>query len=201
MNRQMLFKEKTDQSALSPWKIIETKKLIEDKWLTLRADTCKTERGIIVDPFYVVECSDWVEIVAFNDNEEILLIQQYRHAAGKISTELPSGGMESEDASPIEAAKRELLEETGCSADRFENVGWLHPNPARQKNRNHCILAMGTRVIQEPKPDLTEDIRFEFVPLKTLIELIEKGTFLQALHISSLFLALKHRGIIEIKID
>ena len=201
MNRQMSFKEKTDQRTLSPWKIIKTKKLVEDKWLTLRADTCETERGIIVDPFYVVECSDWVEIVAFNDNEEILLIQQYRHGAGKISTEIPSGIMESEDASPIEAAKRELLEETGCSAERFEHVGWLHPNPARQNNKNHCILAMGTRVIQEPKPDLTEDIRFEFVPLKTLIELIEKGTFLQALHISSLFLALKHRGLIEFKFD
>ncbi len=199
MNRQMSFKEKTDQKTLSPWKIIKTKKLVEDKWLTLRADTCETERGIIVDPFYVVECSDWVEIVAFNDNEEILLIQQYRHAAGKISTELPSGIMESEDASPIEAAKRELLEETGCTADLFEHVGRLHPNPARQNNRNHCILALGTRVIQEPKPDLTEDIRFEFVPLKKLIELIEKGTFFQALHISSLFLALKHRGLIEIK--
>ena len=198
MNRFMP-SEKTDQSALSPWKIIKTKKLVEDKWLTLRADTCETERGIIVDPFYVVECSDWVEIVAFNDNEEILLIQQYRHAAGKISTELPSGIMESEDASPIEAAKRELLEETGCTADLFEHVGRLHPNPARQNNRNHCILALGTRVIQEPKPDLTEDIRFEFVPLKKLIELIEKGTFFQALHISSLFLALKHRGLIEIK--
>lgn len=100
----MSFKEKTDQRALSSWKIIKTKKLIEDKWLTLRADTCETERGIIVDPFYVVECSDWVEIVAFNDNEEILLIQQYRHGAGKISIELPSGIMESEDASPIKAA-------------------------------------------------------------------------------------------------
>lgn len=201
MNRQMSFKEKTDQRALSPWKITKTKKLIEDKWLTLRADKCETERGVIVDPFYVVECSDWVEIVAFNDNEEILLIQQYRHATGKISTEIPSGIMESEDASPIEAAKRELLEETGCSADRFEHVGWLHPNPARQNNKNHCILALGTRVIQEPKPDLTEDIRFEFVPLKKLIELIEKGTFFQALHISSLFLALKHRGLIEFKFN
>ena len=201
MNIQMSFKEKTDQRALSPWKTIKTKKLIEDKWLTLRADTCETERGIIVDPFYVVECSDWVEIVAFNDNEEILLIQQYRHGAGKISTEIPSGIMESEDASPIEAAKRELLEETGCSAERFEHVGWLHPNPARQNNKNHCILAMGTRVIQEPQPDLTEDIRFEFVPLKKLIELIEKGTFFQALHISSLFLALKHRGLIAFKFD
>ena len=190
---------KTDQSALAPWKIIKTKKLVEDKWLTLRADTCETERGIIVDPFYVVECSDWVEIVAFNDNEEILLIQQYRHAAGKISLEIPSGSMESEDDSPIETAKRELLEETGCTADRFEHVGWLHPNPARQNNRNHCILATGTRMVQEPKPDQTEDIRFEFVPLKTLFDSIEKGTFFQALHISSLFLALKHRGLIKIK--
>ena len=197
----MLINDKTDQRKLSPWKTIKTKKLIEDKWLTLRADMCETERGVIVDPFYVVECTDWVEIVAFDDNENILLIQQYRHGARKISTEIPSGAMESGDDSPIAAAQRELLEETGCTADRFEHVGWLHPNPARQNNRNHCILAMGTRVIQEPKPDLTEDIRFEFVPLKTLIELIEKGTFFQALHISSLFLALKHRGIIEIKID
>jgi len=126
--------DKTDQNALSPWKVIKTKKIIENEWLTLRADTCETERRIIVDPFYVVECSDWVEIVAFNDNGEILLIQQYRHAAGKLSTELPSGAIEPEDASPIEAAKRELLEETGCTSDRFEHVGSLHPNPARQKS-------------------------------------------------------------------
>jgi len=91
-----------------------------------------------------------------------------------------------------------LLEETGCTSDRFEHVGSLHPNPARQNNKNHCILAMGTRMVQEAKPDLTEDIRFEFVPLEKLIELIEKGVFFQALHISSLFLALKHRGLLQI---
>ena len=126
------------------------------------------------------------------------MIQQYRHAAGKLSTELPSGAIEPEDASPIEAAKRELLEETGCTSDRFENVGSLYPNPARQNNKNHCILAMGTRMVQEAKPDFTEDIRFEFVSLEKLIELIDKGVFFQALHISSLFLALKHRGLLQI---
>ena len=181
-----------------PWKTKNTQKLIEDKWLTLRADTCETERGAIVDPYYVLECPDWVEIVAFNDREEVLLIQQYRHGAGKISIEIPSGGMEAGDADPIETARRELLEETGCSADRFEHVAWLHPNPARQNNRNHCVLAIGTRIVQNPEPDHTEDIRFEFVPLYKLFEFIDTGRFFQALHISSLFLALKHRGLLNV---
>jgi hypothetical protein len=53
-------------------------------------------------------------------------------------------------------------------------------------------------MVQEPQPDPSEDIRFEFVPLEKLIELIDKGVFSQALHISSLLLALKHRGLLQI---
>jgi len=107
---------------------------------------------------------------------------------------------------PDAESTSQLLGFTNIDDDGLEGLelayqGWLNGVPGKRrvmKDRTGRIID-GLEVIQEPKPDLTEDIRFEFVPLKKLIELIEKGTFFQALHISSLFLALKHRGLIEIK--
>ena len=178
----------------TPWTILSSRYIVRDRWMTLRADCCVTAGGVILDPYYVQEPADWVQVVAFDTEDRILLIRQYRHGAGIVSTEIPCGGME-QGESAVQAAARELLEETGCAAESLEALPVMYPNPARYSNRVHSFIASGTRQIQPQQLDESEEIEFEFLTLPAVLELIDSGSFPQALQVGCLFLALRKRGL------
>lgn len=178
--------------AITPWKTIDSRYLIRDPWMVLRADRCETARGVMVDPYYVLEPPDWVQIVAFDRQDRILLIQQYRHGAGVIASELPCGKIEPGEA-PADAARRELLEETGCVAQVLRPLPALSPNAACLSNTMHSFIALNTEPVREQQLDATEEIEFEFVPITEALALIDGGGFQQALHVAYLFLALRER--------
>jgi 8-oxo-dGTP pyrophosphatase MutT (NUDIX family) len=171
---------------------------VKDKWLSLRADTCLLPNGKIVEPFYVIEYSTWVNVVALTKNQEVVLVEQYRHGIQKTVLELPGGCMEVEDVEPLEAAKRELLEETGYTSNNFIETGVISPNPATHNNYIHCFLATDLELVADLKLDDTEQINVVLLPLNKVVESINSGIFLQAIHISSLFLALKKLGKLQL---
>ncbi|MHC5824569.1 MAG: NUDIX hydrolase, partial [Nostoc sp.] len=103
-----------------------------------------------------------------------------------------------EDIFPVEAAKRELLEETGYTSNNFIETGILSPNPANHTNLTHCFLATDVEKIADLNLDDTEQIDVLLLPLEKIIEVIESGILLQALHISSLFFALKKLGKLQL---
>ena len=175
-----------------PWKILDTRYLIRDRWMTLRTDRCQLPNGTVIDGYYVREAADFVHIVPVHADGRILIVRQYRHGAGIISTEIPGGVMDAEDASPGDAARRELLEETGCMADAFEPLPPMYANPARQTNRVHTFLARNARIVQAPVLDDTEEIACAFATRAEILHLIQTGAFAHALHIASLFLAFQH---------
>lgn len=105
--------------TMAPWKIIESRYLIRDPWMVLRADRCVTASGVAVDPYYVQEPPDWAQIVAFGREDQILVARQYRHGAALICAEFPCGAVEPGET-PEQAARRELLEETGCKQLQLE---------------------------------------------------------------------------------
>ena len=180
---------------LTPWKTLSSRYVIRDRWMTLRADRCETAAGIVIDPYYVQEPEDWVQVVAFDSADKILMIRQYRHAAGLISNELPCGGIEKGET-PAQAAARELLEETGCVAETLTPLPVMSPNSARVTNRVYGFIATDTRHVQQQQLDATEDIEFEFLTIPAVLALIDAGSFTQALHVGNLFLALRSRGLI-----
>lgn len=183
--------------AITPWKIIDSRYLIRDPWMVLRADRCETAGGVTVDPYYVQEPPDWVQIVAFDRQDRILITRQYRHGAALISTEFPCGAVEPGEA-PAQAARRELLEETGCTSQDLLPLSSLSPNPARYTNRIHAFIAIDTQHVQAQSQDETEEIEFSFLTLSEVLSLIDQGAFPQALHLANLFLALRRRGLISL---
>lgn len=176
---------------LKPWKVRASKYLIQDRWMTLRTDTCELPNGTVIDDYYVREIPDFVQVVPINAQGHILIVRQYRHGPQIISTEVP-GGLIDPGEDPMQAAKRELLEETGCVADQFEAVPSLFTNPARNTNRAHTFIAHNARLTQAPQQEDTEDIEFEFVSREKVYALIDSGQFAHALHVASLLLALRH---------
>lgn len=182
---------------IRPWRLIDSKYLLRDRWLTLRADTCETEDGVEVAPYYVQEVCDWVHIVGLNDRGELLINQQYRHGTQQICLELPSGGVEQGEA-PLAAAQREFLEETGCKAREWIALPSFYPNPAGLTNMIHPFLAYGIEHVQEQQLDPGEEITCSLMPVSQVLELIRNGKFPQALHVATLMVAFERAGLITV---
>jgi 8-oxo-dGTP pyrophosphatase MutT (NUDIX family) len=183
--------------TVRPWKITESRYVVRDRWMTLRADRCETATGQVIEPYYVQEPEDWIAVVAFDDQDRILLNKQYRHGAGLVITELPSG-MVDRGEDPALAASRELLEETGCKAEKWVALPVLSPNPARYANRFHGFMATGVHKVQEQQLDESEEIEFEFWEVGEVLGLIDAGGFLQSMHVAAVMMALRRRGMLSV---
>lgn len=185
---------------LQPWTVSDSRHVLTDKWIRVRADSCRTANGLAISPYYVLEYPNWVHIVVLK-GEKVLVTRQYRHAAGRFCLELPCGGVEPTDASPADAAKRELLEETGYKAERIQLVGEVSPNPATHSNTVYCFLVTHATAGTPPPTDPYEEIGWKFVDLSELIGGISKGEFFQSMHICSLLLALQAAGKVVLVTD
>ncbi len=177
------------------WKLLSSEYLFKDTWATLRADTCQMPGGNVVSPYYVLEYPDWVNVVAVTAEDQVLLIRQYRHAAGRVFLEIP-GGCIDQGETPEEAARRELLEETGYAFEQLGLLTVLYANPATGNNRTHCFLATGGKKVQEQALDGGEEILVELVGKSKLKELAQNNQFGQALHTSCVFYALIKLGLV-----
>ena len=94
------------------WKTLKSEYLIRRPWLTARRDTVELPGGSVNPEFYVLEYPDWVNVLAITSDDEFVMIRQYRHGLGQTRYELCAGVVDPGE-SPLEAAKRELSEETG----------------------------------------------------------------------------------------
>ena len=173
--------------TLKPWKILESHHIHEH----VRIDTCELPNGKVIDGF-VVEFGPWVTIVAVTKEQQVVMVRQYRHGAQKVLLELPGGAMDAEDESPLQAARRELLEETGYTSDTFIQIGCVYPNPANQTNQIYSFLALDVERISSQNLDETEEIELELKPLEAVIALAKNGELLQSMQVSALFFALAY---------
>lgn len=149
---------------IRPWRVLASRHVVADRWIRVRADHCQTAEGVDIDPFYVLEYPDWVQIVAISPQQEVLLIRQYRHGVGQTSLELPAGAVDAADPNVLAAAERELLEETGCKGRAGRVVHCSAVNPANHTNRLHTVLITEVEAVQAPAQDPTEVIEVVWTP-------------------------------------
>jgi ADP-ribose pyrophosphatase len=177
--------------SLKPWKTLSTNYLYQRNGMALRLDQCEIPNGSVFEP-YLIECGNWVNVIALTKNQEVVMVKQYRHGVGQILLEIPAGVMDAEDASPLQAAKRELLEETGYTSETFIQVGSVYPNPATHTNTTYSFLALDVEQVSQQHLDETEELEVSLVPFDELVSLAKTGGLPQALHISALFFALAY---------
>ena len=124
--------------------------------------------------FYVSECNDWVQVIAINTHHQLILVRQFRFGTKQLSLETP-GGLIEHNESPINAAERELLEETGYKGSQPILIKTLYPNPAIQRNKLHIVLIDQCKKVSEQQLDPTEDISIELVPIDQCMQKIYTG--------------------------
>lgn len=180
---------KSNKKKIIPWRVRNSRTVLEDRWIKVRMDECTTDDGTIISSYYVLEYPNWVHMTVINDRDQVLVTEQYRHGAGITSFELPCGIQEGGEK-PLEAAKRELLEETGYGGD-FVLAGKFSPNPATHANDIYIFLVTNPVKKSQAHDDSTEMINYGFMDVEKIYKLIDKGEFQQGLHISSLVLGLR----------
>jgi 8-oxo-dGTP pyrophosphatase MutT (NUDIX family) len=167
------------------WRVTASRQVHKDRWISLRADDCVTDEGAVVAPFYVLDYPDWVHVVAFDADDNVLLIRQYRHGLAGMSIELPAGAMDADDVDPVVAGARELLEETGC-AGTLSFYGTLSPNPASHSNRQHTVIARDVVRVAAPVDDPTERIETFWVTRAEALRMALSGEMIAAIQVASL---------------
>ena len=107
-------------------------------------------------------------VVALTDRNEVIIEKQFRYPFGRVLTEIPAGKLDSKDEDPLDAAKRELREETGYTADSWEYLGVYYPTVAYTDEIIHIYLARGLHCGTQ---DLEEDefLQYKKVPLSALL--------------------------------
>ncbi|MXV13682.1 NUDIX hydrolase [Hufsiella ginkgonis] len=172
------------------WEKLSSEYVMREKWATVRRDTCRMPDGTLIPDYYVLEYPDWVNVVAITENNEVIIIRQYRHAAETVITEIPGGCIDPGET-PLEAAKRELLEETGFLFESFEPIAALYANPATAFNKTYSYIARDGKKVQAQNLDGREEILVELVSLAKVEEMLYNHEFGQALHVSAIFYALR----------
>ena len=172
--------------TIKEWKVLESESLVRRPWLTARRDRLELPDGRIIPEYYVLEYPDWVNVIAITKDGQFVMERQYRHAARKISLELPCGVME-EGETPLEAAQRELLEETGFGGGKWKKLMELSPNPSAMSNTTHCFLAIGVEKIAEQHLDETEELSVLFMTKEEVKRMLNENQICQALMVAPLY--------------
>jgi len=133
----------------------------------------------------VLEAPDWVTVVAVTVDGRIVMVEQFRFGVGELTTEPVAGTVDSGEDS-LDAARRELMEETGFGEGRWRYLGSVQANPAIHDNLCHHWLAEEVVAVQEPTPDAGEAIRVHLMTLEEIKEAIASGKLKHPLGLSAL---------------
>jgi ADP-ribose pyrophosphatase len=155
-------------------------------YFTARKDTYETPAGKIVSPYFVVELPVSVTAMAITQNNEVILVEQYRHPLQQRLLELP-GGFVDKDETPETAVERELMEETGYRFTAIHSLGITAANPGVLNNYTHLFLATGGVKTAAQSLDANEEIEIILKPLDEVRQMLDENQVVQAMHALCLF--------------
>jgi ADP-ribose pyrophosphatase len=181
---------------IKPWKLVSSTIEKSFRIFDLRIDRAVSPRTGKEHDFYVFESKEWVNIIPVTRDKNAVLIRQYRHGVRDIVLEIPGGIVEEGDA-PLDAAVRELKEETGYSPSEIVYLGMVHANPAFLNNRCHTFLALDCFPDGPQNLDDKEDIEVVLKPFADIPQLIRDGEISHSLILAAFYryyMEYEHRG-------
>ncbi len=153
------------------WRRRSSTYIIESPHLRIRADEVELPNGLVLPQYYVRESRGFVMIFALTPAREVVLVRQYRYGIDEVIIELPAGSIDPDEA-PLACAQRELAEETGYAAARWEALSRVPAEPVRSNSYLHAFLAFDAVPTQGQNLDASEAIEPFTVSLDELRTLL-----------------------------
>lgn len=169
-----------------PWTFLHSKILQSCRVFAMRMERYRSPRTGREHDFYLIDSSDWVNVIPLTADGKVVLVKQFRFGTREFSLEIPGGMLEDGDT-PAGAAARELLEETGFAGDEPQFLGSVHPNPAIHTNRCYTYAIKNAVYKKTPEQDSTEDVEVEIVSLADIPKLIQDGVITHALVVAAFY--------------
>jgi ADP-ribose pyrophosphatase len=173
--------------ALRPWKKIGSKPVGNFRVFTVRSDEVISPRTQQAHDVYVIDCANWVNVIALTPERQLVMIEQYRHGSNAVELEIPGGMMDAGDASPIAAGVRELREETGYEGENPRILGQILPNPAIMSNVCYTVLVENCRCVHPLQFDHGEDLITRLVSATEIPQLVASGRIRHSLVVVALY--------------
>ena len=201
MNEDKIFSLDKDVKNSLAWEEVSCEHIVKDEWIDFKKSSFRFPDGRIFEPYYSYSRRNYVVIVAYDTEGKLLCVNQFRQGIMEVTTEFPAGGIErkdnkeygdakdssSEDA--LQAAKRELLEETGYESDDWSHLITVPSNATIADNYAYIYKAKNCRRVAGQSLDETEFLNVKKYSPEEIEELISDGKFQQAVHIMAWLLA------------
>jgi 8-oxo-dGTP pyrophosphatase MutT (NUDIX family) len=172
---------------LKDWKPLGSKRVGEFRIFTVRSDEKVNPRTGKHCDFFVIESVDWVNVIAVTPNDELVMVEQYRHGSNTVELEIPGGMMDPHENDPVATGARELREETGYEGRDARALGWVYANPAIMNNRSHFVVVEGCEHKHECEFDHSEDLITRLVPWQDIPDLVKAGKIRHPLVLVALY--------------
>ena len=170
-----------DEAASSPWQLTGSREVYVNPWIRVREDQVIRPDGkpgiygVVEFPTYALGA------VPLTDDGDTFLVGQYRYTLDAYSWEIPEGGGDKR-LSMLESIRRELVEETGITADEWIDLGPLHTSNSVTDELGRVYLARGLR-FGEARPDGDEVLRLRRLPLEEAYRMCMDGRITDAVSI------------------
>ncbi|MBO6113643.1 MAG: NUDIX hydrolase [Lachnospiraceae bacterium] len=183
------------------WEEIKTEHIVKDEWIDFRRSVFRFPDGTEFEPYYTYSRRNYVVIVASDEEGNYICVRQFRYGIKKVTTEFSAGGIERTDGKEygdddkavtedaLEAAKRELQEETGYVSDEWRHLITVPSNATIADNYAYIFEAKNCRKVSGQNLDDTEFLNVKKYTADEIETMIEKGDFQQAIHIMAWLLS------------
>ena len=174
-------------SEQNPWTILESKKIYANKWISLTEHQVLNPsggKGIYGEVHFENYA---IGIIAIDEQDHIYMVGQYRFPLKQYSWELPEGGG-ALDGNPLDAAKRELLEETGLVAQNWKELMRMHLSNSVSDELG--IIYLATDFTQfEPEPEESEQLEVKRMPFEDVYQMVIRGEITDSLTVAGILRA------------
>ena len=172
---------------IRPWIKTGSKLLGNYRIFTVRSDEKISPRTGRTHDFFIIDCMDWVNVLAVTPNRELVMVEQFRHGSNTVELEIPGGIMDQSDASPIHTAVRELREETGYAGENPRTLASVFANPAIMSNTCHTVLVENCSLQHALEWDNGEDMITRLIPIDEVPSLVATGRIRHPLVVVALY--------------